>query len=192
MACADLLANSPVFEASRLERVFNDCFGQACRTWLRGGADEPYYQPAPTGGDYHVLYFREDYFASALHEASHWCIAGDARRLQPDFGYWYTPETRSVDQQRAFERVESKPQGLEWIFSRACGFQFRPSADNLDLDRRGLLDSVAFSKCVLEEVHAWQSRGLPARADTFYRALCREFGTAVSLGALQFDLRELG
>lgn len=180
------------FCASRLERVFDDCFALRWRTRLHGGADEPYYAPAREPGREHTLYYRSDYFASALHEVAHWCIAGARRRLEPDFGYWYTPGDRDAGQQRAFEAVETKPQALEWIFSRACGYRFRPSADNLGLAARGLLDSAGFNRCVLEAVRGWQARGLPRRAATFYRALCREFGTDLSPGELRFDLAELG
>ena len=99
----------------RLEQVFMRCFGSSLCTRLQGGAAEPLYQPATLEGDYHVLYYRADYFASALHEVAHWCIAGEIRRQQTDFGYWYAPDGRSPAQQRAFERVECRPQALEWM-----------------------------------------------------------------------------
>ncbi len=49
-------------------------------------------------------------FASALHEISHWCIAGKARRELVDFGYWYCPDGRDAMTQSQFEDVEVKPQ----------------------------------------------------------------------------------
>jgi len=179
------------FSATRLEQVFNRCFSGGWETRLLGGADEPYYQPARGEGQKHALYYRNDYFASALHEIAHWCIAGDERRLQPDFGYWYTPGDRDMNQQQAFEAVEARPQALEWIFSKACGYRFRPSADNLDLAALGLLDTTRFNRRVLEEARVWQERGLPTRADMFYRVLCDEFCTRRSARELQFDLCEL-
>ena len=93
------------YDSSRLEAVFNQCFQEGYRTRLYGGAEEPLYQPATASDSYHALRYRADYFASALHEIAHWCIAGRQRRLLSDFGYWYTPEGRSSDQQRAFEDV---------------------------------------------------------------------------------------
>lgn len=179
------------FASARLERVFNDCFADSWNTQLFGGADEPFYQPAVISGEYHALFYRHDYFASALHEVAHWCIAGAQRRQQPDFGYWYTPENRNVEQQRAFEAVECKPQVLEWFFSRACGYRFQVSADNLELARMGKLDTVAFQRQVLAQALTWQTEGFPERAGVFFRALCREFGSAIPAAQLRFTLAEL-
>lgn len=179
------------FASARLERVFNDCFADSWSTRLLGGADEPFYRPAVASVGYHALFYRYDYFASALHEVAHWCIAGAQRRQQPDFGYWYTPGNRSVEQQRAFEAVESKPQALEWFFSRACGYSFQVSTDNLELARVEKLDSVAFQRQVLAQALIWQAEGLPGRASVFFRALCREFGSAVPAAQLHFTLAEL-
>jgi elongation factor P hydroxylase len=119
------------FQAQRLEEVFARCFSRRWRTRLVGGADEPSYQPATDRHALHVLHYRSDYFASALHETAHWCIAGERRRQLPDFGYWYAPDGRDQQQQLAFEAVEARPQALEWLFSLACGYRFRISVDNL-------------------------------------------------------------
>ena len=94
---------------------------------------EPEYFPA-IGHEPARIEFAHGYFASALHEISHWCVAGDARRELPDFGYWYAPDGRSAAQQQAFERVEIKPQALECLFTLACGRHFRVSQDNLSAD----------------------------------------------------------
>jgi len=179
------------FLAERLEDVFNDCFAQRYNTRLSGGAGEPVYLPASSAMMHHTLYYRRDYFASALHEVAHWCIAGSQRRKQLDFGYWYTPENRSADQQQAFETVERKPQALEWFFSRACGYRFQVSGDNLDLASAGLLDTAAFQRAVLAQALAWQRDGLPARAEVFYTALCLEFGTNIAYADLGFTLAML-
>jgi elongation factor P hydroxylase len=176
---------------ARVEKVFNDCFADGCNTRLLGGAAEPFYQPAALSGGYHVLYYRADFFASALHEVAHWCIAGVQRRHQPDFGYWYTPEGRSVEQQNAFESVEYKPQALEWFFSQACAYRFLVSPDNPDLASAGMLDTTAFQCRVVDQALAWQRAGLPARAGVFYSALCREFGTATPAALLSFTLAQL-
>lgn len=111
------------FRSRRLEAAFAACFARDYNTRLLGGADEPVYIPA--GEDwaagataYHRLYYREDYFASALHEVAHWCIAGRERRLRRDFGYWYAPDGRDAARQAAFQRVEVAPQALESCFAR--------------------------------------------------------------------------
>jgi len=167
-----------LFSSARLERVFERCFLREYSTRLRGGAEEPVYLPARREGQENRLCYRADYFASALHETAHWCIAGRARRLQEDFGYWYTGEDRGTHGQRAFETLDDKPQALAWFFSLACGWQFRVSVDNLDPVSGVLPDTTSFRRRILSRALHWQRTGLPPRADVFYRALCREFGTA--------------
>jgi len=179
-----------VFDSVRLERIFADCFAQSHHTRLVGGAGEPLYRPGRDGGG-HTLYYRADYFASALHEVAHWCIAGRERRRRVDFGYWYEPEGRNPAQQRAFEAVECKPQALEWLFSRAAGWTFRLSVDNLDDERGAVPDLNAFAGCVLERARGWQHSGLPRRAARFYDALCLEFGTGVTPRAQSLQLADL-
>jgi elongation factor P hydroxylase len=179
------------FIAARLENVFDACFAACWETRLVGGAEEPFYQPATVAGDPHVLHYRYDYFASALHEVAHWCIAGERRRQQFDFGYWYAPEGRDAYQQNAFEAVECKPQALEWFFSRACGYRFQVSLDNLQMTAGANPDATAFRRCVVEQALNWQDTGLPERARIYYHALCREFGTAVPAGRLDFTLAQL-
>lgn len=167
--------SAPVFCAVRLERVFAQCFLQAFNTRLVGGAAEPLYEPAGRAGHCHLLHYREDYFASALHETAHWCIAGARRRRLLDFGYWYTPDGRSAAQQRAFEAVEYRPQAMEWHFARACGYRFRISMDNLSAVDSGPGEHAAFKRRVLQQARHWQATGLPQRAERFARALRREF-----------------
>ena len=154
---------------------------------LEGGVNEPYYQPASTGSDMHRLFYRSDYFASALHEVAHWCIAGERRRQLPDFGYWYAPDGRSPQQQLAFESVEAKPQALEWFFSMACGYRFRISVDNLDAAQAGQYDNGPFRQRVLAQARAWQQGRLPPRAELFFHALSREFATGLKPEDLPLD-----
>lgn len=184
-------AKLQVFDSRRLETVFNDCFSATENTRLLGGADEPLYRPAAVGLEQHLLFYREDYFASALHEVSHWCIAGPKRRQQLDFGYWYAPEGRSAGQQRAFEKVEVKPQAMEWFFSKACGYRFRVSIDNFNDATGELPDTILFRRELLAQARRWQRSRLPERADRFYRALCAEFGTSLRAHQLEFDPGEL-
>lgn len=190
-AVMESLSEPQLFDSAQVERVFNDCFADSCNTRLHGGAAEPFYQPAVGSGGCHALYYRADFFASALHEVAHWCIAGAQRRQQPDFGYWYAPEGRSAEQQNAFELVEYKPQALEWFFSLACAYRFQVSPDNPALASAGMLDITAFQRQVVEQALAWQRIGLPARAGVFYAALCSEFGTAIPADQLSFTLAQL-
>lgn len=138
---------------------------------LIGGSDEPFYAPADDDRPA-TIHFKEDFAASALHEISHWCIAGRRRRLLPDFGYWYEPERDPHTQQR-FEAAESGPQALEWIFSTAANRPFRVSFDNFDLPDAGL---DAFRERVHRAVHGRLRSGLPPRAGLFARALAAHTG----------------
>ena len=144
-----------------LEQLFNQLFLETENTRLIGGAHEPLYLPADEHCDHHRLYYREDYFASAMHEIAHWCIAGTERRKLVDFGYWYNPDGRTTDQQTAFEQVEVKPQALEWIFTEAAGCRFVLSADNLEA---GLGASSGFEKAVEQEYHRLLGVGLSGRS----------------------------
>lgn len=153
--------------------VFNDLFAESCNTLLSGGGEEPVYLPAEGRLDCHQLIFRYDYFSSALHEVAHWCIAGEQRRQKLDFGYWYRPDGRSVSEQSAFERVEIKPQALEWMFSVAAGHRFQISADNLSAD---IDASDAFATAVAEQAQCWCVGSLPTRAALFAASLSEVFG----------------
>ena len=118
--------------AADIETVFNTGVGQCHNTVLRGGASEPFYQ-APTARDsLATIWYRADYLRSALHELAHWCVAGSARRQQDDYGYWYAPDGRSPEQQRAFFQVEARPQAIERLFCEAVAIPFAVSVDNLN------------------------------------------------------------
>lgn len=177
--------------AIELEALFAACFEASEQTLLVGGADEPLYQPSMRQGEPHILYYRQDFFASALHEISHWCIAGKHRRQLRDFGYWYAPEGRDREQQRAFEAVEVGPQSLEWILSRAAGYAFRLSVDNLDAETGSIPDTRPFAEAVLARVGQLQGKGVPPRANLFFEALRRHYGTAEAFGEMVFSLDEL-
>ncbi len=159
--------------AAALERIFAACFEASHRTVLVGGGEEPLYVPSsrPEAAPHRIVY-RADYFASALHEVAHWCIAGGERRTKEDYGYWYAPDGRSADQQSEFERVEARPQALEWIFSDACGFDFHLSADNLEA---GVGPSERFAAAVDRARRGFLEAGLPARAARFHEALREAF-----------------
>lgn len=112
-----------------LIELFNHLFTHHQVILVRG-TGEPEYFPANKNQPARIE-FAHGFFQSALHEISHFCIAGQQRRLLPDFGYWYAPDGRSAAQQQAFERVEIKPQAIECLFSLACGRTFEVSQDNL-------------------------------------------------------------
>lgn len=163
---------SKPFDVQILVTLFNQCFESSLRTRLVPGAEEPLYQPAQDASDVHRIYSTRDYFASALHEISHWCIAGEARRLLVDFGYWYEPDGRDAEQQAEFERVEVKPQALEWLFSRCCGFPFKLSVDNLHRPEEQA--SPVFKDAVVAQVHGYLCGALNSRAQQFALA-CGQF-----------------
>lgn len=158
--------------ASAIEEVFHDCFLDAYNTRLQGGAGEPLYRPA-SGGDMATIHYRHDYPASLLHEVAHWCIAGSRRRALEDYGYWYSPDGRDAEQQRAFESVEIRPQALEWHFSLACNRRFRVSQDNLSLQPAA---GKRFQCAVIVQARRFCREALPPRAGQFRIALARRFG----------------
>jgi len=140
-------------------------------TQLQSGADEPFYQAA-VGQKAAIIFSREDYFSSALHEIAHWCIAGFERRKLDDFGYWYRPEGRSQVEQTEFERVEVKPQAVEWVLTLACEHTFHLSADNLTQD---IGASDEFKKNVVNQANSYLQKGLPPRAALLFKQLNLEF-----------------
>lgn len=109
--------------------LFNTLFAHQHVILVRG-AGEPEYFPAKDNQPARIE-FAHGFFQSALHELSHFFIAGDRRRQLSDFGYWYAPDGRTEAQQQAFERVEIKPQALECLFTLACRRPFQVSQDNL-------------------------------------------------------------
>src|SRR5690606_17895265 len=103
------LPGQQTYPADLLETLFHDCFGEQFNTLLVGGKEEPFYRSS-RNGEQAEIHYRHDYFRSALHEVAHWCVAGEARRQQDDYGYWYAPDGRNAGQQKAFEQVEVLPQ----------------------------------------------------------------------------------
>ena len=132
---------------------------------IKGGADEPFYQ-APKGDTKAIIYFRNNYPRSLLHELSHYCLAGDRRRKFDDFGYWYSPCGRTADEQSLFEKVEARPQGLEKAMCEAIGIEFSPSLD----DFSGKPASEFFLK-KLKESHIEMSTNPPPTAKKVLIAL---------------------
>lgn len=149
--------------------LFDGVFAERYQTRLIRGGDEPLYRPANSETPYHQVIFARGYYASALHEISHWCIAGEKRRQLVDYGYWYSPDGRNAEQQAAFENAEVNPQALEFLFTQACGRPFHVSVDNLG----GAIEvnREAFQKRVMAQAERYQYEGLPLRANAFNHAL---------------------
>lgn len=156
-------------DVHQLMAIFDGCFQESHNTRLIKGDDEPIYLPADGEIPYHRIVFAHGYYASAMHEISHWCIAGAQRRLLVDFGYWYCPDGRDADTQRRFEQAEIKPQALEWLFCVAAGFPFNVSCDNLNGDTQP--DRITFQRLVHGQVNDYLQQGIPHRAGRFIDAL---------------------
>ncbi len=162
--------------AQRIIDIFNHTFNAEFNTVLIGGADEPLYEPACHGVPAKVS-FRHDYISSAMHEISHWVIAGEKRRLLEDYGYWYETDGRDLIQQKAFEQVEIKPQAIELLLHYAAGLSFRVSVDNLGMPE---YDVSAFESDVFAQTRrflgAQMSDQMPSRALRFIKALAQARG----------------
>lgn len=167
--------------------IFDGCFAIDFNTRLIKGDDEPIYLPADADAPYNRVVFAHGFYASALHEISHWCIAGAERRKLVDFGYWYCPDGRDAATQGQFEDVEVKPQALEWLFCAAAGFPFNVSCDNLEGDVEP--DRVAFQRRVHAQVMVWLEQGIPARPACFIKAL-QDYYQTPPLAAAQFPWPE--
>ncbi|HEV8050895.1 MAG TPA: elongation factor P hydroxylase [Parachlamydiaceae bacterium] len=180
-----MIKENIVHEYQDLIEIFKNCFFEKYNTKLVKGDNEPLYLPADAGRPHNELYFAHGFFASALHETSHWLIAGEKRRKLVDFGYWYAPDGRSIEQQEQFQSVEVKPQAIEWMLSKAAGFRFRVSIDNLDGPES---DTVNFKKAVYEQVKMYCQNGLSVRAECFRKALCQFYNTPSQLKIEEFDI----
>ncbi|MEH6651981.1 MAG: elongation factor P hydroxylase [Motiliproteus sp.] len=161
-----------IHDCDELVALFNSLFVERVNTELVRGEDEPIYLPADRYHPHHRILFAHGFFASSLHEIAHWLVAGPERRLLEDFGYWYEPDGRSAEQQAAFEQVEVKPQALEWILARACGYRFRTSSDNLHGESG---DAKLFQQQVYRQVGLYLSQGINDRSAILVEALCQAY-----------------
>lgn len=192
-----------------LIQLFNDTFFDEFNTRLIKGADEPLYLPANSlpamslsensspkncspemttslneSSAYHQIIFARGYYASAFHEISHWCQAGEARRLLEDFGYWYKPDGRNELEQKEFEQVEVIPQAIEWAFNVAAQRKFHVSSDNLSGFQA---DTNSFKKKVLQQVEVFLEKGFPVRANQFIETLAQFYSTPLPLTIENFS-----
>lgn len=170
---------------SDLITIFEQTFFSEFNTKLICGKDEPLYLPKDNDVDFHRIVFARGYYASALHEIAHWCVAGPERRKKEDFGYWYKPDGRTEIEQKLFEQVEVRPQAYEWIFSISAGFSFNVSCDNLNGDFEP--DRRLFIESVYQEVATILQLGLPPRVLKLSEAL-RHFYNTPKLDIIQFKV----
>ncbi|OEF23707.1 elongation factor P hydroxylase [Vibrio rumoiensis 1S-45] len=166
--------------------IFNRTFFDAYNTKLVRGNDEPIYLPANADVPYHQVIFAHGFYASAMHEIAHWCVAGAKRRLLEDFGYWYEPDGRTEQVQAEFEKVEIRPQAYEWILSVSAGLPFSVSCDNLNGDFEP--DRLAFMAKVHQEVEQILLQGLPLRVQMLSDAL-RNFYQTPEITLSQFIIK---
>lgn len=166
---------------------FNHWFSHHNVTLVRGDF-EPEYFPATNQGPAKIQ-FAHGFLNSALHEISHWSIAGEKRRLLPDLGYWYAPDGRTQEQQSLFEQVEVKPQAIEWLFAQSFGRKFRVSLDNLTGDGG---DGKIFKDNVYAQVQRYFSgeAKLPRDATAFIGFICQctRSGTPLQLNEFKREL----
>jgi elongation factor P hydroxylase len=148
--------------------VLNDTVLCHYRTRVIGGFAEPFYKAASDNA-FAEIRFTQDYERSALHELGHWCVAGEQRRRQDDYGYWYAPDGRDDRQQRLFFQVEVRPQAIEKHFCVALGVPFAVSVDNLGNPAIAGVDE--FSQAVDDCFARYGENGLPGRARQIYQCL---------------------
>ncbi len=157
--------------------LFNDLFQESENTILVGNGEEPLYLPSDQSDPFNRIIFTRDYFASALHEVAHWCVAGDKRRELVDYGYWYYPEGRNTEQQTLFQEAEVKPQAIEYLFSKAAKFNFVVSIDNFSNEQN--IRRESFEKKIIEQAQSYLTQGLPTRAGIFRARLLDFYQCAV-------------
>lgn len=168
-----VIAKVQTLDADEMVRLFNRTFLYAEQTELVMNGSEPLYLPAAGSRPYHRIVFAHDYVRSALHEISHWCVAGKVRRHLLDYGYWYAPDGRNAEQQATFLKMEVKPQAYEWLLSICAGVEFEVSLDNLNANiENRAQQELKFTEQVLATGLSTLRDGLPKRLQKMCNALC--------------------
>lgn len=156
---------------SQICQCFNKVFSAKFAVRLVGGGKEPDYFPA-TAMRPGLIVARENFAASALHEAAHWCVASRTRRALPDYGYPYNPPPRTPAEQAQFFANEARAQAVEWYLSRRAGNRFSASADDPDFSQTAL---AQFQSELWPMVTHWETAAgamdAPPRALLFGQAL---------------------
>ena len=177
-----------LFNNQDLINIFESCFKVSLNTILVDEGDEPVYIPANDTQKEHRIYFAHGYYSSALHEISHWLVAGKQRRQQEDYGYWYAPDGRDQVQQKEFEQVEVKPQAIEWILHQCCQKKFRLSLDNLSLPEQ---DVRPFAMAVYAQTLKNLEQGVNERVQIFCSALMTHYQNPQALNPNLYQLGDL-
>lgn len=170
-----------MLDCQQIKSVFEQEFADTYRVQLSGGAEEPLYIPSDTQNQ--IIYTR-DYPASALHEIAHWCLASAEQLQLKDWGHWYTPDGRTAEQQRTFQRAEARVQAIEWLLSIGAGRPFRESSDNLSGEA---IDDSEFKDQIYQQAVRWCERGLPERARQLFCAFAKYRGENPVISAALFQ-----
>ena len=152
-------------------QLFHRVFSDTDYVALLPHGDEPVYLPGKEEGEMHRIIFRDDHLPSALHEISHWCMAGAFRRKQSDYGYDYRPPPRNQASQSLFQSVEVKPQALEWLLHSAIGERFFVSTDG-GSEQGGGDDFMA---AIHRQAISYYDGRKPKRFEIFLARLITEF-----------------
>lgn len=165
---------------------FNAWFSHHNVKLVRGDFEPEYFPASLTESA--KIQFAHGFFNSALHEISHWTIAGKKRRQLSDLGYWYAPDGRTQAQQALFEKVEIKPQAIEWLFAQAFGRKFRVSLDNLTGQSN---NGNTFKDAIYQQIQCYfkGEQHLPSDAAHFIHCICQCVRNGKKLQAHEF-LRE--
>ncbi len=152
-----------------LLKLLNENYLNQFNTILIGGFSEPFYK-AHKGNISAEIQFAHDYIRSALHELSHWCVAGNERRKVDDYGYWYAEDGRNQQQQDEFFKVEIKPQSIEWALSIVCGIKFEASVDNLNANVDGV---DKFEQKLKSELKLYTQNGFSKRVTEIIQVISK-------------------
>jgi elongation factor P hydroxylase len=163
--------------------LINHQYLKPYHTVLLGGFSEPLYLPS-VPPQFAQIQFTQDYFRSALHELAHWCVAGSVRRQLIDYGYWYTPDGRTLEQQQQFFACEMVPQAFEWALSLACEQPFEVSVDNLNQPPES--GTADFKRAVRERLEFYLNTGFPPRLEALLKLIHAQTAT----GNLYVDLSQ--
>lgn len=162
---------------------FNQWFSHHDTILVRGEHEPEYF--AKTDSEPAKIMFAHGFFASCLHEISHWCVAGKKRRQLNDFGYWYAPDGRNEQQQADFEKVEIVPQAIECLLTLSCGKRFGVSQDNLFADFDTSQSTFA-NDVKRQAIHFWQTgEKLPTDAKVLLQHLAKLRPFALTVGDIE-------
>ena len=170
-----------MIELTALINLLNNQYLNNFNTVMVGGFDEPFYK-ASTESQAAEIQFSHNYIRSALHELSHWCVAGVERRKIDDFGYWYASDGRNQQQQNEFFKVEIKPQAIEWAFSIVLGVRFEASVDNLNTKVDGI---DVFKKNLKKQLLSYCDNSFPKRTDEILKLFAKNQGKSEFIPLLE-------